>query len=207
MNDNIIGEAEIIDELKAAKAMLSGHFILSSGLRSPTYLQCARVMMDAKRGEKLCSSLANKIRCWEKDNSLKIDAIVSPAMGGVVVGYEVGKQLAVDSMFCERVEGKFELRRGFELTNGQNILIVEDVVTTGKSSMEAAKCIKEYGGNPIAVASLIDRRSGNSDELKLPLISLLKLDVPTYRENELPEEMKKIPAVKPGSRDLKKKAG
>lgn len=186
--------------------MLSGHFILSSGLHSPTYLQCARVMMDAKRGERLCAALTLKIREWMQATGNKIDAIVAPAMGGVVVGYEMGRQLEIDTMFCERVEGKFALRRGFDLEAGQKILIVEDVVTTGKSSMEAVLCVESFGAKPVAVASLIDRRGSNDVSLTLPLISLLKLDVPTYKPDALPPELQKIPAVKPGSRDLKKVA-
>jgi orotate phosphoribosyltransferase len=196
----------IIQEFKDAGAMLSGHFILSSGLHSPTYLQCARVLMDAKRGERLCAALALRIREWTQANEQKIDAIVAPAMGGVVVGYEMGRQLEIDAMFCERVEGKFALRRGFELTKGQNILIVEDVVTTGKSSMEAVACIESFGAKAVAVTSLIDRRGSNDVSLTIPLISLLKLDVPTYKPDALPPELQKIPAIKPGSRDLKKAA-
>lgn len=195
---------EIIQEFKDAKAILDGHFILSSGLRSPTYLQCARVMMDAGRGERLCCALALKLREWMQENSETIDAIVAPAMGGVVVGYEMGRQLGVDAMFCERVEGSFVLRRGFELNKGQKILIVEDVVTTGKSSMEASDCITQAGAKVVAVASLIDRRGENDTSLTFPLISLIKLDVPTYKPDELPPELQNIPAEKPGSRDLKK---
>ncbi len=202
----IAGDRNIIQEFKDAEAILSGHFILSSGLRSPTYLQCARVMMDARRGERLCSALALKVREWMQASGKKIDAIVAPAMGGVVVGYEMGRQLEIDTMFCERVEGNFTLRRGFEVKEGQKILIVEDVVTTGKSSMEAASCIESLGAKPVAVASLIDRRSNNDVSLTMPLISLLKLDVPTYKPEELPPELQNITAVKPGSRDLKKTA-
>ncbi len=196
-------EQDVIKEFKDAQAMLSGHFILSSGLHSPTYLQCARVMMDARRGERLCSALSLKIREWMQASGKKIDTIVAPAMGGVVVGYEMGRQLELDAMFCERVEGKFVLRRGFELNAGQKILIVEDVVTTGKSSMEAVACVEELGAKAVAVCSLIDRRSNNDVSLTLPLISLLKLDVPTYKAEALPPELQKIPATKPGSRDLK----
>lgn len=186
--------------------MLSGHFILSSGLHSPTYLQCARVMMDAARGERLCAALTLKIREWMQATGNKIDAIIAPAMGGVVVGYEMGRQLKIDAMFCERVEGKFALRRGFALAAGQKILIVEDVVTTGKSSMEAVLCVESFGAKAVAVASLIDRRGSNDVSLTIPLISLLKLDVPTYKPDALPPELQKIPAIKPGSRDLKKAA-
>ncbi len=195
-----MNEQEIIAEFKAAGAMLSGHFILSSGLHSPTYLQCARVLMDGARGERLCKALAAKI----KTAGYTFDCIVAPAMGGVVVGYEMGRQLGIPSMFCERVEGKFELRRGFSLEDGARVLVVEDVVTTGKSSMEAVECITRNGGKALAVASLIDRRGTNDVSLTLPLVSLLKLDVPTYAPDKLPPELIDIPAIKPGSRDLKK---
>lgn len=197
-----MNEQQVLQEFKDAEAILSGHFILSSGLHSPTYLQCARVLMDAKRGERLCAALADKL----KNAGYTFDAIVAPAMGGVVVGYEMGRQLSIPTMFCERVDGKFELRRGFNVEQGARVLVVEDVVTTGKSSMEAVACIKEYGANPIAVCSLVDRRGSNDVSLTLPLISLLRLDVPTYKEDALPDELKAIPAVKPGSRFLKAKA-
>jgi len=199
-------QEEIIQEFKEAGAILNGHFILSSGLHSTTYLQCARVMMDASRGERLCNELALLVRSWEAQNNEKIDVIVAPAMGGVVVGYEMSRQLGVSGMFCERVDGAFALRRGFELEEGQRVLVVEDVVTTGKSSMEAVACIREHGGVPVAVCSLIDRRSSNDVSLTLPLISLLKLDVPTYKADALPAELASVPAMKPGSRWLKAKA-
>lgn len=194
-----MNEQQIMREFTDAGAILSGHFILTSGLRSPTYMQCARVLVDARRGERLCRALAEKI----KAAGVKMDAIVAPAMGGVVVGYEMGRQLGLPSMFCERVEGKFELRRGFSLEPGARVLIVEDVVTTGKSSMEAAVCIRDYGGEPVAVASLVDRRGKNDTSLTLPLISLLTLDIPTYKLDALPPELAAIPAIKPGSRGLK----
>lgn len=196
-----MNEQDVIAEFKAAEAMLSGHFILSSGLHSPTYLQCARVMMDAGRGERLCRALAEKI----KKSGYAFDCIVAPAMGGVVVGYEMGRQMKLPTMFCERVEGKFELRRGFGLEAGAKVLVVEDVVTTGKSSMEAVSCIESYGAKALAVASLIDRRGTNDVSLTLPLISLLTLNVPTYTEQQLPAELAAIPATKPGSRFLKSK--
>jgi len=188
--------AQILQEFKDAGAILTGHFILTSGLRSPMYMQCARVLMDAKRADRLCKALAAKINAA----SLAIDIIVAPAMGGVVVGYEMGRQLNVPSIFCERVDGSFALRRGFILEKGQRVLIVEDAVTTGKSSMEAAACIEQYGAVPVAVASLVDRRSSNDVSLTLPLISLLKLDIPTYKPDALPDELKAIEAIKPGSR-------
>lgn len=198
-----MNENEILKEFKDSGAILNGHFILSSGLHSTTYLQCARVMMDAARGERLGSALAQKFKLWMKEQSKAIDCIVSPAMGGVVVGYEMGRQLSLPTMFCERVEGKFELRRGFGLESGQKVLIVEDVVTTGKSSMEAIACVEFCGAKAVAVASLIDRRSNNDTSLALPLVSLLKLDIPTYKPDALPPELQAIPAVKPGSRWLK----
>jgi orotate phosphoribosyltransferase len=197
-----MNEQQIMQEFKDAGAILSGHFILSSGLHSTTYLQCARVLMDASRGERLCRVLAEKV----KQSGYTVDIIVAPAMGGVVVGYEMGRQLKVPTMFCERVEGKFELRRGFSFEKDARVLIVEDVVTTGKSSMEAVACVKECGGVPVAVTSLIDRRSNNDTSLTLPLVSLLKLDIPTYKADALPDELKAIPAVKPGSRWLQSKA-
>jgi orotate phosphoribosyltransferase len=195
-------QSAILQEFKDAGAILIGHFILSSGLHSTTYLQCARVMMDAARGERLCRELAKLI----KKQGMKIDTIVAPAMGGVVVGYEMGRHMNVPTMFCERVDGTFVLRRGFSLEPESRVLIVEDVVTTGKSSMEAVACVKELGAIPVAVASLIDRRAQNDVTLTLPLISLLKLDIPTYKPEELPEELKAIPGIKPGSRFLNQKA-
>lgn len=195
--------SEIFEEFKQAGAILNGHFILSSGLHSTMYLQCARVMMDAARGERMCNLLAQMIN---DNKELNIDVIVAPAMGGVVVGYEMGRQMQLPTMFCERVDGKFILRRGFDLQEGQRVLIVEDVVTTGKSSMEAVECVKQYGAEAVAVASLIDRRGKNDVTLTLPLISLLKLDIPTYKPDELPEELKAIPGIKPGSRFINQKA-
>ncbi|MBY0406365.1 MAG: orotate phosphoribosyltransferase [Rickettsiales bacterium] len=192
----------VLQEFKAAEAILTGHFILSSGLHSSTYLQCARALMDAKRADRLCKALADQVRNWMKTTGQTIDVIVAPAMGGVVVGYEMGRQLGLLSMFCERVDGSFALRRGFTLEPGQKVLVVEDVVTTGKSSMEAVACIKQHGAEAVAVCSLIDRRSSNDVSLTLPLISLMSLDIPTYAADSLPESLKSMPAVKPGSRFL-----
>jgi orotate phosphoribosyltransferase len=197
--EKYMNEQQVMQEFKDAGAILSGHFILSSGLHSPMYMQCARVLMDARRGERLCKALAEKI----KAAGHKVDCIVAPAMGGVVVGYEMGRQLNVPTMFCERVDGKFELRRGFSLEKGARVLVVEDVVTTGKSSMEAVACIKDYGGEAIAVASLVDRRGKNDVSLTLPLVSLMAIDIPAYKPDALPPELATIPAVKPGSRFLK----
>lgn len=196
-------EQQILQEFKDAEAILSGHFILSSGLHSTTYLQCARVLMDAKRGARLCGELAKQVTDFLKKNGQAVDLVVAPAMGGVVVGYEMGRQLGVPGIFCERVDSMFSLRRGFTIEPGQKVLIVEDVVTTGKSSMEAVDCVRQYGGEAIAVCSLIDRRGANDTSLTLPLISLLPLTIPTYKPDALPKELEDIPAMKPGSRWLK----
>jgi orotate phosphoribosyltransferase len=191
---------DVLAEFEAAEAILTGHFILSSGLHSDTYLQCARVLMDAKRAERLCSTLAKKIIA--KLGEDKFDLVVSPAMGGVVVGYEMGRQLDIPAIFCERVNGEFQLRRGFNIKPNERILVVEDVVTTGKSSLECFNCIKEYGGNIIAEACLIDRSDGDH-KLGVPLISLMKLSVKTFPADDVPESLQHIEAVKPGSRFLK----
>jgi orotate phosphoribosyltransferase len=175
---------QVLAEFHDAGAILKGHFILSSGLHSDTYLQCARVLMDAKRAEKLCGELAARINSALGENAF--DIVAAPAMGGVVVGYEMGRQLGRPAIFCERENGEFVLRRGFTIDKGARVLVVEDVVTTGKSSLEAINCIRNNGGNVIAEACLIDR-SGGTAELGIPLFSLVSLEVT---------------AVKPGSRWL-----
>jgi orotate phosphoribosyltransferase len=194
-----MNEQEILKEFEDAQAILKGHFILSSGLHSDTYLQCARVLMDAQRGARLCKALADKVSAQINE---KIDMVVAPAMGGVVVGYEMGRQLGVDSIFCERADGSFTLRRGFDIEDGATILLVEDVVTTGKSSLETVDCINAYGGRVVAEACLVDR-SGGKTQFPFPLISLLKVEVATHEADKLPSELAEIPAIKPGSRWLK----
>ena len=191
--NNQMREQEVLEEFKAANALLEGHFLLSSGLHSEMYLQCARVMMDASRGARLCAALSEKIK---KIIDQKIDMVVSPAMGGVIVGYEMGRQLGVSSIFFERVEGKFVLRRGFEIPKGANILMAEDIVTTGLSSRECIDAI-------IAASCLIDRSNGKVD-VGVPLISLAGLEIAAYKEDNLPDHLKGSKAIKPGSRDLKK---
>ncbi len=199
----MLSEVEIRAEFEQAEAILNGHFILSSGLHSDTYLQCARVLMNPARADKLCKALATKINGrFGKD---VFDLVVAPAMGGVVVGYEMGRQLGVDTIFCERENGTFTLRRGFRIEEGARILLVEDVVTTGKSSLETVKCIESYGGKVLAEASLIDRSNGTHG-LPFPLMSLLTLDVKSYQPDALPEHLKGTEAVKPGSRWLQKQA-
>ncbi|MGH6706021.1 MAG: orotate phosphoribosyltransferase [Sphingomicrobium sp.] len=187
---------EILAEFRAADALLEGHFILSSGLRSPRYLQCARVLMDGKRAERLARALADKLPQAIRDS---IDAVVSPAMGGVIIGHEMGRALDRPAMFVERPEGTFYLRRGFTLRPGAKVLMVEDVVTTGLSSKEAIAAIEEAGGKVIAASSLVDR-SGGTVDLGVPFVPLIRIDVPTYAADELPDELAAIPAIKPGSR-------
>ena len=187
---------EILEEFRAADALLEGHFILSSGLRSSRYLQCARVLMDPARGSRLAEALATQIPA---DLRAQITAVVSPAMGGVIAGHEMARALGVEAMFVERPTGTFELRRGFRLTSGQKVLMMEDVVTTGLSSREAIGAIEEAGGQVIAAAALVDRSNGTA-EFEVPFFSLLQLDVPAYAPDALPPELAAIPAVKPGSR-------
>jgi len=196
-------EQEILQEFAAAKAILKGHFILSSGLHSDTYMQCARVLMQPKRAEKLCAALAFKFE--EKLGKNFADIVVAPAMGGVVVGYEMARQLGLPTIFCERVNGQFELRRGFELEKDARVLVIEDVITTGKSSLETFELVKKFGAKVVAEASLVDRSSDADLQKKMgvPVVSLLKIDVKTFDENNVPEELKNIPAIKPGSRFIK----
>lgn len=189
-------EAEILAEFRAAEALLEGHFILSSGLRSPRYLQCARVLMDPRRAARLAEALAATIPAGLRG---QIDIVVSPAMGGVIIGHEMGRALGVEAIFAERPAGTFELRRGFRLAPGQRVLLVEDVVTTGLSSREAIAAVEEAGGRVIAAASLVDRSNGGAD-LGVPFFPLIRLDVPAYAADALPPELAAIPAEKPGSR-------
>jgi orotate phosphoribosyltransferase len=195
----MLTQDQVLDEFRAAGALLEGHFILSSGLHSPRYLQCARVLMDAARADRLCSTLAQKVADAGFGD---IDLVVSPAMGGVVVGYEMGRQLGVPAIFCERVDGTLTFRRGFEIVPGARCLMVEDIVTTGLSSRECIEAIKSEGGNAVGAACLIDR-SGGSADVGVPLVSLAQLEVPTYEPTKLPPELAAIEAVKPGSRGLK----
>ena len=194
-----MNEDQVFQEFRDAGALLEGHFILSSGLHSGRYLQCARVLMDPKRAERLCRALAAKLRNLYPG---PIDLVVSPAMGGVVVGYEMGRQLGVPAIFFERVDGKLALRRGFTIEKGMRCVMVEDIVTTGLSSRECIAGIAEEGGVTLAAACLIDRSGGKAD-LGVPLASLAQLNIATYPVDALPAELAAIPAVKPGSRGLK----
>jgi len=192
----MMSDEDILAEFRAADALLEGHFILSSGLRSPRYLQCARVLMDGARAERLASALAAKIPA---NIRAEIEVVVSPAMGGVIIGHEMGRALGRPAMFVERPRGVFELRRGFRLDRGAKVLMVEDVVTTGLSSREAIDAVRAAGGDAIAEAALVDRSSGKAD-LGVPFVPLIRIDVPTYDAGALPPELAAIPAVKPGSR-------
>ena len=188
-------DEDILNEFRAADALLEGHFILSSGLRSPKYLQCARVLMDPARAERLANALAAKIPAEVRD---QIEAVVSPAMGGVIIGHEMGRALARPAMFLERPQGTFEFRRGFRLDPGTKVLMVEDVVTTGLSSREAIEAVKRAGAEAIAEAALVDRSSGTAD-LGIPFFPLIRIDVPTYEADAVPADLAAIPAIKPGS--------
>ena len=188
---------QVLQEFRDAGALLHGHFVLSSGLHSPVYLQCARVMMEGARGERLCAALAAMVGAALGAGG--IDMVVSPAMGGVVVGYEMGRQLGVPAMFTERVDNSLTLRRGFGLAKNARVLMAEDIVTTGKSSRECIDCITEHGGLVVAASCLIDRSDGAVD-LGVPLFALAGLKLPTYEADKLPPELASSPAVKPGSR-------
>ena len=186
--------------LKKTKALLEGHFVLSSGLHSPQYVQCAKLLSYPKKSEKFCKSLSTKI----KKKFKKIDIILSPAMGGIVIGYIIGNLLNKETIFCERVNGKFILRRGFSIKKNSKVLIVEDVITTGKSSLECARLVKKYKSKVVGYACLINRSSKASLKIKdKNIVSQIKLEIPTYKKNDLPIELKKIPITKPGSRYLK----
>ncbi len=185
--------------LKKTNALLEGHFVLSSGLHSSKYIQCAKLLSYPNLADKICKSLANKI----KKKFKKIDLILAPAMGGVIIGYEIGKLLKKETIFCERVNGKFTLRRGFNIKKGARVLIIEDVITTGKSSLECVKLIKKSKAKLIGFASIIDRSTKQSLKIKTVITSHLKIDVPTYKANKLPLELKSIPITTPGSRFIK----
>ena len=188
---------ESLKILKETKALIEGHFILSSGLHSPKYVQCAQLMSKPSKAAQICQSLAKKIKI-EYNN---IDLILSPAMGGIVVGYEIGKLLGVETIFSERVNGKFQLRRDFKIKQNTNVLIVEDVITTGKSSIECSNLVKVNKANIVGYACIIDRSDGKT-EINDKIISQIKLNIPTYKKENLPKELISIDPVKPGSRNL-----
>lgn len=194
---SIMNADEVLKIYRSIDALLEGHFILSSGLHSRMYLQSALVFSNTNVAELLCRSLAIKVK--NLIDIEKIDLIVSPAMGGVIVGYELSRHLNKENIFAERQDGIFSIRRGFKIKKGQRVLIVEDIVTTGKSSLECFKCVNDLGGKIIAEAALINR-GGDKVDLGVPLITLANLDIPNYDPKNLPEDLKIIPAIKPGSR-------
>ena len=182
--------------LRKTNALLEGHFVLSSGLHSSRYIQCAKLLSHPHQAEKICKSLAGKIN----KNFKKIELILAPAIGGIVIGYELGRILKKETIFCERVKGKFMLRRGFNIKKGMRVLVVEDVITTGKSCLECVRLIKKFKAKLLGFASLIDRSSKKTLRLKKKIISQLKISVPTYKKNKLPKDLLSIPVTKPGSR-------
>ena len=189
-------EDEVLSEFRASEALLEGHFKLSSGRHSSHYLQCASVLMDPMRASRLASAIAAKM---PRDLRQQITKVVSPAMGGVIIGHEMGRALGIEALFVERPTGTFELRRGFALKPGDKVLMVEDVVTTGLSSREAIKAIEAAGGEVIATAALVDR-SGGAVDFGVPFYPLVELSIPTYAEDEIPAELAALPVEKPGSR-------
>jgi len=195
----MLSHKKSLDILKKTNALLEGHFVLSSGLHSSKYIQCAKLLSQPHKAFLICQSLAKKI----KKNFKKIDLILAPAIGGIVIGYEIGKILKKETIFCERIKGKFTLRRGFNIKKNSKVLIIEDVITTGKSSMECVKLIKNSKAKLVGFASIIDRSTKKSLKIKKRIISHLKINVPTYKSNKLPNNLKSIPITTPGSRFIK----
>ena len=195
----MLSHKKSLDILKKTNALLEGHFVLSSGLHSTKYIQCAKLLSFPHLADKICVSLANKIKKKFKN----IDLILSPAMGGVIIGYEVGKILKKETIFCERIEGQFKLRRGFNIKKGSRVLIMEDVITTGKSSIECAKLISKAKAKLLGFAAIIDRSSKKTLKIKKNIISHLKIDVPTFKKNQIPKYLKSTPITIPGSRFIK----
>ena len=195
----MLSQKKSLNILKKTNALLEGHFVLSSGLHSSKYIQCAKLLSFPHIANKICLSLANKI----KRNFRKIDLILSPAMGGIIIGYEIGRLLKKETIFCERIKGKFKLRRGFRIKKKSKVLIVEDVITTGKSSLECAKLIRTSKAKLLGFACIIDRSSKKNLKIKKKIISHLKIDAPTFKKNNLPEYIKSTPISVPGSRFIK----
>ena len=193
----MLSSEESLRILKETNALIEGHFILSSGLHSPKYVQCAQLMSKPRQAVKICESLANKIKNEIKD----FDLILSPAMGGIIVGYEIGKLLNKQTIFSERVNGEFKLRRDFQIKKNNKVLIVEDVITTGKSSVECSKLVISNEASIAGYACIIDR-SNDKSEIKEKIVSQIKLKIPTYNKDDLPKELLSIKAIKPGSRNL-----
>ena len=195
----MLSHKKSLNILRKTDALLEGHFVLSSGLHSSKYIQCAKLLSYPHLAEKICKSLAGKI----KKNFSKFDLILSPAMGGIIIGYEIGRILKKETIFCERVRGKFTLRRGFKIRKGSKVLIIEDVITTGKSSIECVKLIKKAKAKLIGFASIIDRSNKKNLKIKSKIISHLKIDVPVFNKKQIPNSLKLIPVTTPGSRFTK----
>ena len=189
---------ESLKILKETNALLDGHFILSSGLHSAQYVQCAQLLSKPHRSAEFCKSLAEKISTEIK----KFDLILSPAMGGIIIGYEIGRLLKKETIFSERVDGEFKLRRDFKISKNSKVLIVEDVITTGKSSIECSKLVELAKAEVIGFACLIDRSSGNT-LINKKIVSQIEISIPTFKESDLPSDLISLPATKPGSRELK----
>ena len=185
--------------LRKTDALLDGHFVLSSGLHSSKYIQCAKLLSFPYLANEICSSLAKKI----KKRFKSIDLILAPAMGGIIIGYEIGRLLKKETIFCERVNGKFALRRGFRIKKGAKVIIIEDVITTGKSSLECVRLINKSGAKLLGFASIIDRSTKKTLKIKNEIISHMKIDVPTFKKNNLPDVLKKTSITIPGSRFIK----
>ena len=190
---------ESLKILKETSALLEGHFILSSGLHSSQYIQCAKLLSHPKKAEIICSSLCEKIN----NSFTKIDVILSPAVGGIVVGYEVGRQLSVQTIFAERLNEKMLLRRDFNIPEKSNVLIVEDVITTGRSALECSEIVKQNKSTTVGFACIIDRSNKKTLKIKQKIVSHMKIEVPTFNKNKLPSKLKSIPISKPGSRHVK----
>ena len=195
----MLSHKKSLNILKKTNALLEGHFVLSSGLHSSKYIQCAKLMRFPHLAKDICLSLSKKINKKYK----KIDIILAPAMGGVVIGYEIGRLLKKETIFCERINGKFKLRRGFTIKKNSNVLIIEDVITTGKSSLECVQLIRKSKSKLVGFASLIDRSTKKSLKIKTKIISFLKIEVPTFKKNKLPNYLKLLPISVPGSRFIK----
>ena len=195
----MLSHKKSLNILKKTNALIEGHFVLSSGLHSPKYIQCAKLLSFPHLAKDVCSSLAEKI----KKKFKSIDLILAPAMGGVIIGYEIGKLLKKETIFCERIDGKFILRRGFNIKKGSKVIIIEDVITTGKSSLECVKLITKAGAKLVGFASIIDRSSKKSLKIKRNIISHMKIEVPTFNKNNLPLALKNTPITIPGSSFIK----
>ncbi len=195
----MLSHKKSLNILKKTNALLEGHFVLSSGLHSSKYIQCAKLLSYPHLAKEICTTLAKKI----KKNFKSIDLILAPAMGGIIIGYEVGRLLKKETIFCERIHGKFVLRRGFKIKKGSKVLILEDVITTGKSSLECVKLINKSKAKTIGFASIIDRSTKKSLRIKKKIISHMKIDVPTFKKNNLPKNLKNIPITIPGSRFIR----